>query len=128
MEQPAAGVGSDRMGLVLAASWLRREADAVPDAPDRRPPLFLGNWIAPDGKAELYRLGRYRITPKAFTEVAGRKMPTGWSIVIPAPALTIDLRAAQSAKLDGNELSLLGRTDQLCRQPHGVGYLELTGY
>ncbi len=36
MEQPAAGVGPDRLGLAVAAFQFGREADAVPDAPDRR--------------------------------------------------------------------------------------------
>ena len=50
MEQPAAGVGSDRMGLVLAASERGRKTDAVPAAPERRPQHDgFGNWIAPDG-------------------------------------------------------------------------------
>ena len=37
MEQPAAGPGPDRMGLVLAASELGRKTDAVPAAPAGRP-------------------------------------------------------------------------------------------
>ena len=41
VEQPAAGLGSKRMGLALAAFQRRRQADAVPDAPDRRPALRL---------------------------------------------------------------------------------------
>ena len=41
MEQPAAGVGPDRLGLVLAAFQLGRKADAVPDASDRRQSLRL---------------------------------------------------------------------------------------
>ena len=41
MEQPAAGVRPDRMGLAVAAFQRGRKADAVPDAPDRRPSLRL---------------------------------------------------------------------------------------
>ncbi len=41
VEQPAAGIRSKRMGLALAALQSRRQTDAVPDAPDRRPALRL---------------------------------------------------------------------------------------
>ena len=41
VEQPAAGVGPERMGLALAAFQRGRQTDAVPDAPDRRPALRL---------------------------------------------------------------------------------------
>ena len=41
VEQPAAGLRSKRMGLALAAFQRRRQTDAVPDAPDRRPALRL---------------------------------------------------------------------------------------
>ncbi len=37
MEQPAIGGGSNRLGLVLSAFARRREADAVPAAPEGRP-------------------------------------------------------------------------------------------
>ena len=87
-----------------------------------------GNWIAPDGKAEQIASADIDMTPQAFTEIAGRKMPTAWRIAIPRRGLAIEMRAAESAKLDGNELSLLGRTDQLSGSHSGLGYLEMTGY
>ena len=80
-----------------------------------------GNWIAPDGKAELLASADIAMTPLAFTEIEGRKIPTAWRIAIPKIRARDRLRTAQCQKLDGDELSLLGRPDQLCRQPHRVG-------
>ena len=76
-----------------------------------------GKWIAPDGKAELLASADIAMTPLAFTEIEGRKIPTAWRIAIPKFGPRNRLHAAQCQKLDGDELSLLGRPDQLCRQP-----------
>ena len=57
------------------------------------------------------------MTPTTLTEIEGRKIPTTWRIAIPARGLTIEMRPAECQELDGNELSLLGRADQLCGQP-----------
>ena len=42
-----------------------------------------GKWIAPDGKAELLASADIAMTPLAFTEIEGRKIPTAWRIAIP---------------------------------------------
>ena len=44
-------------------------------------------------------------------------MPTAWRIAIPARGLAIETTPLNAEKLDGHQLSLLGRPDQLCRQP-----------
>ena len=49
-----------------------------------------GKWIAPDGKAELLASADIAMTPLAFTEIEGRKIPTSWRIAIPKLALAID--------------------------------------
>src|SRR4029077_17728528 len=48
-----------------------------------------GKWIAPDGNAELFTSADIEFTPQAFTEIAGRKIPTAWRIAIPRRALAI---------------------------------------
>ena len=77
-----------------------------------------GKWIAPDGKTEQLASADITMTPLAFTEIEGRKIPTTWRIAIPKTGARDRLHAAQCEELDGDELSLLGRPDQLCRQPH----------
>ncbi len=67
------------------------------------------------------------MTPLTVTEIEGRKIPTSWRIAIPKMALPIE-RTAECQKLDGHELSLLGRPDSASAGSHsGVGYLEMTG-
>ena len=87
-----------------------------------------GKWIAPDGKTEQLASADITMTPLAFTEIEKRKIPTTWRIAIPRHGAVDRMHAAQRQKLDGHELSLLGRPDQLCRQPYRGGYLEMTGY
>src|SRR3954451_8872466 len=48
-----------------------------------------GKWIARDGNTELLASADITFTPQAFTEIAGRKIPTPWQIAIPRLALTI---------------------------------------
>ena len=76
-----------------------------------------GNWIAPDGTTEQLASADITMTPQAFTEIEGRKIPTAWRIAIPTLALAIECTPLNAEELDGHELSLLGRADQLCRQP-----------
>ena len=76
------------------------------------------NWILPDGKGRQIASADITMTPKALTEIGERKIPTTWDIAIAAAGAEDLLRAAQSEELDGNELCLLGRADQFCRQPH----------
>ena len=60
VEQPAAGIGSKRMGLALAAFQRRRQADAVPDAPDRRQALRLRQMDRARRQDRTARLRRHR--------------------------------------------------------------------
>ena len=78
-----------------------------------------GKWIAPDGKAEQLASADIAMTPLAFTEIEGEnpdRMAHRHSEIRPRNRL----HAAQCQELDGDELSLLGRPDQLCRQPHRI--------
>ncbi len=76
-----------------------------------------GKLISPEGRQTPLGNDAITMTPKATTEIAGRKIPTAWHVAIDSLNLDDRLRAAQSEKLDGHELRLLGRPDQLCRQP-----------
>ena len=42
-----------------------------------------GNWISPKGKGTLLGTDEITMTPKATTEIAGRKIPTAWHVSIP---------------------------------------------
>src|SRR5207247_8299623 len=50
---------------------------------------LFGNWIEPDGRSIEIASADNSMTPTTFTEMEGRKIPTGWRIAIPRLALSI---------------------------------------
>src|ERR1700712_2902337 len=51
---------------------------------------LFGNWIEPDGRSIEIASSANSMTPTVFTDIEGRKVPTGWSIAIPARGLRIE--------------------------------------
>ncbi len=86
---------------------------------DGRSNLF-GNWIEPDGRSVEIASADNSMMPTVVTDIEGRKVPTGWRVAIPAHGLADRDHSAESEVLDGHQLSLLGRADQLCRQPRRI--------
>ena len=89
---------------------------------------LFGNWIEPDGRSIEIASSANSMTPKVFTDIEGRRVPTGWSIAIPARGLRIE-----TAPL--NEKSWMGTSFPYWEGPisfrgshSGLGYLEMTGY
>jgi predicted secreted hydrolase len=143
----------DRPAEVTGQAWMDREWSSQPLASDqtgwdwlslhlpRNEKLMLyrlrqkdghnglfGNWIEPDRRSIEIASTDNSMTPTILTDVEGRKVPTGWSIVIPARGLNI-----QSAPL--NARSWMGTSFPYWEGPisfrgshTGVGYLEMTGY
>ena len=87
-----------------------------------------GKWIAPDGKTEQLASADIAMTPLSLHRDRETKDPDDVAYRHSEDGAVDRMHAAQRQKLDGDELSLLGRPDQLCRQPYRVGYLEMTGY
>jgi predicted secreted hydrolase len=89
---------------------------------------FSGNWIGADGKSAQVAAADIGMTPTASTEVAGRKVPTQWSIAVASRGLKIE-----TAPLNAN--SWMATSFPYWEGPigfrgshRGVGYLEMTGY
>ena len=87
-----------------------------------------GNWIAPDGSTELLASADIAMTPQAFTEIAGRKIPTAWRIAIPALALAIDCMPLNPRSWMGTGFPYWEGPISFAGSHTGVGYLEMTGY
>src|SRR3979409_164525 len=51
---------------------------------------LFGNWIEPDGRSSEIASADNKMTPTHTTDVEGRKIPTGWKILIPAHDLRIE--------------------------------------
>ena len=87
-----------------------------------------GKWIAPDGKAELLASADIAMTPLAFTEIEGRKIPTTWRIAIPKLALAIDCTPLNAKSWMGTSFPYWEGPISMAGSHAGVGYLEMTGY
>jgi predicted secreted hydrolase len=87
-----------------------------------------GKWIAPDGKAELLASADIAMTPLAFTEIEGRKIPTSWRIAVPKFALAIDCTPLNARCWMGTSFPYWEGPISFGGSHTGVGYLEMTGY
>ena len=87
-----------------------------------------GKWIAPDGKAELLASADIAMTPLAFTEIEGRKIPTTWRIAIPKLALAIDCTPLNAKSWMGTSFPYWEGPISFAGSHTGLGYLEMTGY
>ena len=80
-----------------------------------------GKWIAPDGRAvDSSHPPTSRMTPQSLHRDRGPQDPDRMAHRDSETRAGDRLHAAEREKLDGDELSLLGRPDQLCRQPHRI--------
>jgi predicted secreted hydrolase len=94
---------------------------------DGRNDLY-GNWIEPGGRSTEIASPENSMTATGYTDIAGRRLPTAWSIVIPAHGLKIE-------SLPLNPKSWMGTSFPYWEGPisfrgshSGLGYLEMTGY
>src|SRR3954447_5796587 len=117
MEQPAAGIRSKRVGLVIAASGFGRKADAVPAAPERRQELRLRELDFARRQSPADCLGGYHNDAEdshwhrrtqTSDELGNHDCNAG---------AEHRMRPAEREELDGDELSVLGGANRLWRKP-----------
>jgi predicted secreted hydrolase len=94
---------------------------------DGRNDLF-GNWIEPDGRSTEIAAPGNSMTPKALTEIEGRKIPTAWHIAIPGRGLAIDCTPLNAKSWMGTSFPYWEGPISFAGSHSGVGYLEMTGY
>jgi predicted secreted hydrolase len=87
-----------------------------------------GKWIFSDGKAEQLASSDITMTPLAFTEIEGRKIPTTWRIAVPKMALSIECTPLNARSWMGTSFPYWEGPIRLAGSHTGVGYLEMTGY
>src|SRR5215213_5959812 len=143
----------DKPADVTGLAWLDREWSSQPLGPDQtgwdwfslhlnsgeklmlyrlrqndgRNDLF-GNWIFADGRSVEIASGDNSITPTAVTEVEGRKVPTGWRVVIPAHGLAIETTPLNAKSWMGTSFPYWEGPIRFSGSHAGLGYLEMTGY
>jgi predicted secreted hydrolase len=87
-----------------------------------------GNRIGADGKTEQLASAGIEITPKAVTEIDGRKLPTAWRIAIPSMALAIESAPLNARSWMGTSFPYWEGPISFRGSHAGLGYLEMTGY
>ncbi len=143
----------DKAAEVTGQAWLDREWSSQPLAPDQSgwdwlslhlttgDKLMLyrmrqsdgqhygsGKWFARDGGATLLTTSDITMTPQAFTEIEGRKIPTAWRIAIPKLALAIDCTPLNAKSWMGTSFPYWEGPISFRGSHTGLGYLEMTGY
>jgi predicted secreted hydrolase len=94
---------------------------------DGRNDLF-GNWIEPGGRSTEIASADNTITPTILTEIEGRKVPTGWRIMIPAHGLRIETMPLNAKAWMGTSFPYWEGPISFGGSHSGLGYLEMTGY
>ena len=143
----------DKQADVTGQAWLDREWSSQPLAPDQSgwdwlslhlaagDKLMLyrmrqtdgrhyssGKWFARDGSATLLGTSDIVMTPRAFTEIEGRKIPTAWHIAIPGLAFAVDCTPLNAKSWMGTSFPYWEGPIGFGGSHSGLGYLEMTGY
>jgi len=143
----------DKPTDVTGQAWLDREWSSQPLAPDQSgwdwlslhlaagDKLMLyrmrqtggqhygsGKWFAPDGSSTLLTTTDITMTPKVFTEIEGRKIPTAWHIAIPKLSFAIDCTPLNAKSWMGTSFPYWEGPINFAGSHTGLGYLEMTGY
>ena len=87
-----------------------------------------GNWISRDGRTAQIPSADIHMTPKALTEIEGRKLPVTWDIAIPSLTLAIECIPLNAKSWMGTSFPYWEGPISLRGSHAGVGYLEMTGY
>ena len=137
---------------VTGAGWLDREWSSQPLAADQRgwdwfsltfesgarlmafrlrddgPGFTSGTWIDPDGTPTPFGNGALHLAPNDHSQVAGRRIPTTWTLRLPDRGVDVTVTALNpNAWMDTNFAYWEGPVS--ARGSHrGKGYLEMTGY
>ncbi len=87
-----------------------------------------GKWFARDGSATLLGTSDIVMTPRALTEIEGRKIPTAWHIAIPGLAFAVDCAPLNAKSWMGTSFPYWEGPISFGGSHSGLGYLEMTGY
>jgi len=87
-----------------------------------------GKWFSPDGNNRQLASSDIAMTPKLFTDIAGRNIPTSWDIAIPSLSLSISCAPVNPRCWMGTRFPYWEGPIHFSGSHNGVGYLEMTGY
>lgn len=87
-----------------------------------------GTWIDANGAAQHLSRDDISLTPLALTQVAGRTLPTRWSIKVPGKKVDISSAALNPEAWMNLTIPYWEGPVRLSGSHAGEGYLEMTGY
>lgn len=87
-----------------------------------------GKWFLPDGNARQIASTDITMTPKAWTRIGERNIPTIWEITIPSLALKISCVPLNAKSWMGTSFPYWEGPIGFAGSHGGIGYLEMTGY
>ena len=85
-------------------------------------------WIEPDGTVASLGDGAFAATPQAWTNAAGRELPTGWALSIADKGLDVTVTALNPMAWMGVSVPYWEGPVTVTGSHAGRGYLEMTGY
>lgn len=85
-------------------------------------------WIAADGTPEPQPPGALTVTPLAWAEVAGRRVPVAWRLTLPARNLDVTTKALNDGAWMDTQVSYWEGPVAISGSHPGRGYVEMTGY
>ncbi|RMQ49470.1 hypothetical protein ALQ04_03498 [Pseudomonas cichorii] len=91
-------------------------------------PYLSGTWISAEGKTQSLQASDVEMKPLSETEIAGRRLPTRWSIRIPGRNLDITTDALNPKAWMNVSIPYWEGPVKVSGSQTGVGYLEMTGY
>ena len=87
-----------------------------------------GKWFSSDGKSRQIASRDLAMTPKEFSAIEGRRIPTSWDIAIPDMTLAISCAPLNANSWMGTSFPYWEGPISFGGSHSGIGYLEMTGY
>lgn len=85
-------------------------------------------WIEPDGASTPLENDAFAAVPQVWSEVAGREVPTRWSVAVPDKALQVTVTALNPDAWMDVSVPYWEGPVAIEGSHSGRGYLEMTGY
>ena len=85
-------------------------------------------WIAADGTPEPQPPGALRVTPLAWKDVKGHRVPVQWKVALPGKGLEVTTSPVNPDAWMDTQVSYWEGPVRLEGTHPGQGYVEMTGY
>jgi len=85
-------------------------------------------WIGADGRPEPQVPGALQVTPLAWKDVKGHRMPVSWRVTLPSKGLDVTTHALNESAWMDTQVSYWEGPIRLEGSHTGRGYVEMTGY